>query len=484
MSRRPAPFPKRQKALSKQERKDFEKQNEVRLKQRSEARLGFTPRRNAAYARAWKIHPWGGEEEEEEEEESSETEPEDTESEETEDESETAYGEENKKYLEERARLNLVAEQAAGALAKATQAFKREDLLAKRALQAKQRREITRIKVQKSRVANKEQAIAAIRSRIARDPQRSAAIERYKARRRRILKNMYADRDLGEVDSSDDEEDNMSEEEEDNWLASEDEGFNVDEDEYMAVVQGGAIGKDILESDLTPKLRQQGLQAMSEADREARAVIRRARAALPPVTAKVSEKEFEEARTKLLKRGALIAFTEDELRARGMQREVAAGGGGGKKPRRGTLLPVTGVGGGAGLLSGGVGAEPAPSKRRAELPTVAPSEVLVNPHFYVPEPAPPDEKEKLDVNELRILTPDDIVELLVDADAEIEERMRGSRGVDGRWDLSGFSAEKLVRLRDHVVSMQHMFAYGLISTEAAPQKATGIGAMFHRMFLS
>jgi len=373
-------------------------------------------------------------------------------------------GKELKKYLEERkakrARDNIALKQAAAALAKATLAFKREDVLATRALQAKQRRATKKIKATAESAATKEEEIAAVRSRIARDPQRSAAIERLRARRRRILESVYKETDLGDEDSSDDEEDAMSEEEDD-WLAFEDDGFNVSEEEYMGMIAGGAVGRDVTEADIHPDLRAKGIRAMSEADREARAVIRRARAALPPISQKISEKEFQIARMRHDQRVAL----------------------------------ATGEGGGAGLLPGGAGAGPAPSKRRVALQTVAPVKPAppkrrvalqavapVNPHFYVPEPAPPDEKEELHVNELRTLTPDDIVELLIDVEAEIEERERGSRGVDGRWDLSGFNAETLVRIREHVLSMQEMFLCGLISTEAAPQKATGIGAMFRRLF--
>ena len=358
-------------------------------------------------------------------------------------------GKELEKYLEERkakrARMNLVAEQAAGALAKATQAFKREDLLATRKLQAKQRREMTRIEGQQASVANKQQAIAAIRSKIALDPIRKAAIDRYKARRKRIMKSVE------EIDLEEDEA-----EPDDEWVADDDSSWMIDDD---GIDEAAQAELDIIANALRAQYG------------KGSAAVKKAARGLPPPP-KIPESEF------LTKPGAFAGYDSDEMDDYDSD-EIPP-----SAKRRVALQQVQPGGEGPGLLPGGAGAGPGPAKRRVALQQVQPADALVNPIFYVPEPAPLGDKEPLKENELRTLTPDDITELIVDVEGEINARGKKKHDVDGRWDLSGYTLKKLTSILKHVYCMQEMFVDGLISTEAAPQKATGIGAMFSRLFFS
>ena len=358
-------------------------------------------------------------------------------------------GKELEKYLEERkakrARMNLVAEQAAGALAKATQAFKREDLLATRKLQAKQRREMTRIEGQQASVANKQQAIAAIRSKIALDPIRKAAIDRYKARRKRIMKSVE------EIDLEEDEA-----EPDDEWVADDDSSWMIDDD---GIDEAAQAELDIIANTFRAEFG------------KGSAAVKKAARGLPPPP-KIPESEF------LTKPGAFSGYDSDEMDDYDSD-EIPP-----SAKRRVALQQVQPGGEGPGLLPGGAGAGPGPAKRRVALQQVQQAEALVNPIFYVPEPAPLGDKEPLKENELRTLTPDDITELIVDVEGEINARGKKKHDVDGRWDLSGYTLKKLTSILKHVYCMQEMFFDGLISTEAAPQKATGIGAMFSRLFFS
>ena len=358
-------------------------------------------------------------------------------------------GKELEKYLEERkakrARMNLVAEQAAGALAKATQAFKREDLLATRKLQAKQRREMTRIEGQQASVANKQQAIAAIRSKIALDPIRKAAIDRYKARRKRIMKSVE------EIDLEEDEA-----EPDDEWVADDDSSWMIDDD---GIDEAAQAELDIIANTFRAEFG------------KGSAAVKKAARGLPPPP-KIPESEF------LTKPGAFAGYDSDEMDDYDSD-EIPP-----SAKRRVALQQVQPGGEGPGLLPGGAGAGPGPVKRRVALQQVQQAEALVNPIFYVPEPAPLGDKEPLKENELRTLTPDDITELIVDVEGEINARGKKEHDGDGRWDLSGYTLKKLTNILKHVYCMQEMFVDGLISTEAAPQKATGIGAMFSRLFFS
>ena len=110
-------------------------------------------------------------------------------------------------------------------------------------------------------------------------------------------------------------------------------------------------------------------------------------------------------------------------------------------------------------------------------------DMLVNPIFYVPLAPEAATRDTLTLNELRLLSSDEICELIVDTEMEIEARERQEHNDESRWDLSGYNMVVLSQILKHAKSMNEMLTCGLISTEAEPPKATAtvIGSLFKRL---
>jgi hypothetical protein len=311
-------------------------------------------------------------------------------------------------------------------LAQTTQEFKRDQLRVKKALQARQRRLLAKVQKEAKSQAEFDENTARVRSNIARDPKRSKQIERYRARRKRIIESVLG-HDLEEDEARSDDE-SGAESDDSSWMVDDDE---IDE-------------KTKAQLNVIRRMFSSGIIEGGKA-------LKEAASGLPPPP-KIDESEFHTAPGDAFAKNPDDMDEDDEAIASSEGAAAAAAA--------------------------------APAKRRVALHTVARFEGNVNPQFYVPPAAPFNEKETLAVNNLRVLSPGDIVELIMDVKGEIEERERGRHNAESRWDLRGFSDKVLHSVLQHVLSLQEMYYCGLISTEAKPQMATGIGAMFSRLFFS
>tara|TARA_B100001094_G_C18181854_1_gene801377 strand:+ start:1983 stop:3167 length:1185 start_codon:yes stop_codon:yes gene_type:complete len=330
--------------------------------------------------------------------------------------------------------------------------FKIQRIKAKRALQAQQRRAIKKAEKEEEDARKLAQDVARIRSRIAMDPVRQAAIDRYRARRQRILRSWYGI-DLMDDDDDEEEEEEVEYESDDSWLASEDDEDDVDAGQYNAVMDALRIGQNDI--------------GLSDQELRRREEIRQAQRKL--VKDPLTDEEFQKARRN---HDLRVGYTaEDELKfqkARDRAEEEMA-----------DALSSTDEEDAA--IARGEGGE-LPSASRVPLTQMKPEEVYVNPDYYVPQSKPPEEKDTLEVNELRLLSPDDMIELMTDIEIEQESRGKEQHNTEARWDLTEYSDDVLQHILDFVKSMQEVFVIGLIETEAKPQPI-GIGAMFRRLFL-